>query len=49
MPAHIYWRVGRYFDASEANVRAAALRGIRLPLLGTAPETLIRRNTCNLH
>ena len=23
MPAHIYWRVGRYNDASEANVRAA--------------------------
>ena len=23
MPSHIYWRVGRYFDASEANVRAA--------------------------
>jgi len=23
MPAHIYWRVGRYHDASEANVRAA--------------------------
>ncbi|MBX2819053.1 MAG: hypothetical protein KTR29_05200 [Rhodothermaceae bacterium] len=23
MPAHIYWRVGRYEDASEANVRAA--------------------------
>lgn len=25
MPAHIYWRVGRYHDASEANVRAAAV------------------------
>ena len=25
MPAHIYWRVGRYEDASEANVRAAAV------------------------
>jgi tetratricopeptide (TPR) repeat protein len=25
MPAHIYWRVGRYSDASEANVRAAAV------------------------
>jgi tetratricopeptide (TPR) repeat protein len=25
MPSHIYWRVGRYFDASEANVRAAAV------------------------
>ncbi len=25
MPAHIYWRVGRYFDASEANIRAAAV------------------------
>lgn len=24
MPAHIYWRVGRYGDASAANVRAAA-------------------------
>jgi tetratricopeptide (TPR) repeat protein len=23
MPAHIYWRVGRYHDASEANVKAA--------------------------
>lgn len=23
MPAHIYWRVGRYNDASEANVKAA--------------------------
>ena len=23
MPAHIYWRVGRYHDAAEANVRAA--------------------------
>lgn len=23
MPSHIYWRVGRYSDASEANVRAA--------------------------
>ena len=23
MPAHIYWRVGRYDDASEANIRAA--------------------------
>ena len=23
MPSHIYWRVGRYNDASEANVRAA--------------------------
>jgi tetratricopeptide (TPR) repeat protein len=25
MPAHIYWRVGRYNDASEANVKAAAV------------------------
>lgn len=25
MPAHIYWRVGRYNDASQANVRAAAV------------------------
>lgn len=25
MPAHIYWRVGRYHDASNANVRAAAV------------------------
>jgi tetratricopeptide (TPR) repeat protein len=25
MPAHTYWRVGRYHDASEANVRAAAV------------------------
>ena len=25
MPAHLYWRVGRYYDASEANVRAAAV------------------------
>ena len=25
MPAHIYWRVGRYHDASEANVRAAGV------------------------
>ncbi len=25
MPAHIYWRVGRYHDASEANVRAASV------------------------
>ncbi|MEM6486203.1 MAG: hypothetical protein AAF662_14610, partial [Pseudomonadota bacterium] len=25
MPSHIYWRIGRYFDASEANVRAAAV------------------------
>jgi tetratricopeptide (TPR) repeat protein len=25
MPAHIYWRVGRYNDASTANVRAAAV------------------------
>jgi len=25
MPAHIYWRVGRYFDASEANIEAAAV------------------------
>jgi tetratricopeptide (TPR) repeat protein len=24
MPSHIYWRVGRYADASEANVKAAA-------------------------
>ena len=23
MPSHIYWRIGRYNDASEANVRAA--------------------------
>lgn len=25
MPAHLYWRIGRYHDASEANVRAAAV------------------------
>jgi tetratricopeptide (TPR) repeat protein len=25
MPAHLYWRVGRYHDAAEANVRAAAV------------------------
>lgn len=25
MPAHTYWRVGRYHDAAEANVRAAAV------------------------
>ncbi len=25
MPSHIYWRVGRYHDASEANMRAAAV------------------------
>jgi tetratricopeptide (TPR) repeat protein len=25
MPSHIYWRVGRYADASAANVRAAAV------------------------
>ncbi len=25
MPAHIYWRVGRYHDASEANINAAAV------------------------
>lgn len=25
MPAHLYWRVGRYNDAAEANVRAAAI------------------------
>lgn len=25
MPSHIYWRVGRYHDAAEANVRAAAV------------------------
>lgn len=25
MPAHTYWRVGRYHDASDANVRAAAV------------------------
>ena len=25
MPAHTYWRIGRYHDASEANVRAAAV------------------------
>ena len=25
MPAHIFWRVGRYNDAAEANVRAAAI------------------------
>ncbi len=25
MPAHIYWRVGRYEDAAAANVRAAAV------------------------
>ncbi len=25
MPSHIYWRVGRYGDASAANVRAAAV------------------------
>ena len=23
MPAHIYWRIGRYHDASEANIKAA--------------------------
>ena len=23
MPSHIYWRIGRYADASEANVLAA--------------------------
>jgi tetratricopeptide (TPR) repeat protein len=23
MPSHIYWRIGRYYDASEANVKAA--------------------------
>lgn len=27
MPAHIYWRVGRYHDTAEANVRAAAVIG----------------------
>ncbi len=25
MPSHIFWRVGRYHDASEANMRAAAV------------------------
>ena len=25
MPSHIFWRVGRYHDASEANVKAAAV------------------------
>ena len=25
MPSHIYWRIGRYKDASDANVRAAAV------------------------
>ena len=25
MPSHLYWRVGRYHDASEANIRAAAV------------------------
>ncbi len=25
MPSHIYWRVGRYHDASEANIRGAAV------------------------
>ncbi|MEM7360838.1 MAG: hypothetical protein AAF431_17240 [Pseudomonadota bacterium] len=25
MPSHIYWRVGRYADASEANMKAAAV------------------------
>lgn len=25
MPAHIYWRVGRYHDAAEVNARAAAV------------------------
>ena len=25
MPSHLYWRVGRYNDAAEANVRAAAI------------------------
>ena len=25
MPAHVYWRVGRYHDAAEAKVRAAAV------------------------
>ena len=25
MPAHVYWRVGRYHDAAEANVLAAAV------------------------
>lgn len=25
MPAHIFWRVGRYHEASDANVRAAAV------------------------
>ena len=25
MPSHIYWRIGRYYDASEANVRAASV------------------------
>ena len=25
MPSHIYWRVGRYADASEANITAAAV------------------------
>lgn len=26
MPAHIYWRVGRYHDAAEVNIKAAAYR-----------------------
>ncbi|MGE0590972.1 MAG: hypothetical protein AB7G23_03335 [Vicinamibacterales bacterium] len=25
MPAHVYWRVGRYHDASASNIRAAAV------------------------
>ena len=25
MPAHIYWRVGRYEDAAQANIKAAAV------------------------
>lgn len=25
MPSHIYWRIGRYSDAAEANVKAAAV------------------------
>lgn len=25
MPSHIYWRIGRYHDASEANVKAASV------------------------
>lgn len=25
MPAHIYWRVGRYHDAAESNIRAASV------------------------